>query len=82
MFCQVEACFKYPGQYFLFLSFFSFLLVGGTNDVTDVDSSSILEFDPANESWIVREERLEMGRLYPTAVLINENAGVTECYDQ
>ena len=63
------------------LLFFSFLLVGGTNDLTDEDSASILEWDPAaNEgTWIVREEKMELARYYATAILISEKLGITTC---
>ena len=48
----------------------TFLVVGGLNTDDDIYESRILQFDPEDASWIVREELLHVARDAAYATLV------------
>ena len=55
----------------------TFLVVGG-KDANDEILDSIFEYDPENEEWIEREEKLTVARRDLAAVLVDDT--VAFCY--
>ena len=50
----------------------TFLVAGGYNRTADREDR-IFEFDPDNESWIIREEKMQLSRSRFFAVLVGED---------